>query len=62
MEGGAVIDFESTRGPSRAENALKIAKEEVANGTVKRAHLSDKILGINDDVPASITSVVWDFA
>ena len=62
MEGGAVIDFESTRGPSRAENALKIAKKEVANGTIKRAHLSDKILGINDDVIGEVGHDLGIFA
>ncbi|VEU44970.1 unnamed protein product [Pseudo-nitzschia multistriata] len=54
LEGGKVIDFESTRGPSRAENALKLAKEEIANGTLKNTHLSDKILGINSDVIAEV--------
>ncbi len=62
MEGGQVIDFEATRGPSRAENALKLAKEEVANGTLKRAHLSDKILGINDDVIAEVGHDLGIFA
>jgi len=54
LEGGKVIDFESTRGPSRAEDALRLAKEEIASGNVKEAHLSDKILGINDDVIAEV--------
>mmetsp|Transcript_14128 Transcript_14128/g.29312 ORF Transcript_14128/g.29312 Transcript_14128/m.29312 type:complete len:492 (-) Transcript_14128:1340-2815(-) len=54
LEGGKVIDFESTRGPSEAENALQLAKEEVANGSVKHANLSDKILGINDDVISEV--------
>mmetsp|Transcript_12437 Transcript_12437/g.25682 ORF Transcript_12437/g.25682 Transcript_12437/m.25682 type:complete len:482 (-) Transcript_12437:1127-2572(-) len=62
MEGGKVIDFESTRGPSRAENALKIAKEQVVNGTVKHAQLSDKILGINDDVIAEVGHDLGMFA
>ncbi len=62
MEGGKVIDFESTRGPSEAENALKIAKEQVANGTVKHAQLSDKILGINDDVIAEVGHDLGMFA
>ena len=54
LEGGKVIDFESTRGPSRAEDALRLAKEEIASGNIKQAHLSDKILGINDDVIAEV--------
>jgi len=62
LEGGKVIDFESTRGPSKAENALKLAKEEVANGTVKHAQLSDKILGINDDVIAEVGHDLGMFA
>lgn len=62
MEGGKVIDFEATRGPSQAENALKKAKEEVANGTLKRAHLSDKILGINDDVIGEVGHDLGIFA
>merc|ERR1719343_1818878 len=62
LEGGKVIDFESTRGPSRAENALKLAKEEVANGTVKQAQLPDKILGINHDVIAEVGHDLGIFA
>jgi len=62
LEGGKVIDFESTRGPSRAENALRLAKEEVANGMVKHAKLSDKILGINDDVIAEVGHDLGIFA
>lgn len=62
LEGGKVIDFESTRGPSQAEDALRLAKEEYANGTVKHAHLSDKILGINDDVIAEVGHELGLFA
>jgi len=62
LEGGKVIDFESTRGPSKAENALKLAKEEVANGMVKEAQLSDKILGINSDVIAEVGHDLGIFA
>ena len=62
LEGGKVIDFESTRGPSRAENALKLAKESVANGTVQHANLSDKILGINSDVIAEVGHDLGIFA
>jgi len=62
LEGGKVIDFESTRGPSEAENALKLAKEEVANGTVKQAQLSDAILGINNDVIAEVGHDLGIFA
>jgi len=57
-----VIDFESTRGPSRAEDALKIAKEQVASGSVQQAHLADKILGINDDVIAEVGHDLGMFA
>lgn len=62
LEGGKVIDFESTRGPSRAEEALRLAKEEIANGTVKHAQLSDKILGINADVIAEVGHELGLFA
>ena len=62
LEGGKVIDFESTRGPSQAENALQLAKEEVANGNVKHAQLSDKILGINDDVISEVGHDLGIFA
>lgn len=62
LEGGKVIDFESTRGPSKAEEALKLAKEEVAKGMVKVANLSDKILGINSDVIAEVGHDLGIFA
>mmetsp|Transcript_4075 Transcript_4075/g.9820 ORF Transcript_4075/g.9820 Transcript_4075/m.9820 type:complete len:490 (-) Transcript_4075:420-1889(-) len=62
LEGGKVIDFESTRGPSRAEDALRLAKEEIASGNVKNAQLSDKILGINDDVIAEVGHELGLFA
>jgi len=62
LEGGKVIDFESTRGPSKAENALQIAKEEIANGAIKQAQVSDKILGINDDVIAEVGHELGIFA
>jgi phytoene synthase len=62
LEGGKVIDFESTRGPSLSEDALRLAKEEVANGAVKHAQLSDSILGINDDVIAEVGHELGLFA
>jgi len=62
LEGGKVIDFQSTRGPSKAENALKLAKEEVANGTVKQAQLTDRILGINSDVITEVGHELGVFA
>jgi 15-cis-phytoene synthase len=48
LEGGKVIDFESVKGPSRAEQALVAAKNEIAEGTFFMS--SPGILGINDDV------------
>mmetsp|Transcript_14060 Transcript_14060/g.15278 ORF Transcript_14060/g.15278 Transcript_14060/m.15278 type:complete len:501 (+) Transcript_14060:56-1558(+) len=52
LEGGKVIDFESMRGPSQAEHALKLAKEEVAKST--KQHDQTSILGINEDVIAEV--------
>jgi 15-cis-phytoene synthase len=48
LEGGKVIDFESVKGPSRAEQALVAAKNDIAEGTFFMS--SPGILGINDDV------------
>lgn len=48
LEGGKVIDFESLRGPSDAEHALKLAKEKVVKNEVRHEYAS--MLGINDDV------------
>jgi len=52
LEGGKVIDFESMRGPSQAEHALKLAKEEVTKST--KQHDQTSILGINEDVIAEV--------
>lgn len=60
LEGGKVIDFESIRGPSQAEHALKLAKEQIANSTQKHEQIS--ILGINDDVISEVGHELGVFA
>lgn len=50
LEGGKVIDFESLRGPSDAEHALKLAKEQVVKNKARHEHTSSLMLGINEDV------------
>jgi phytoene synthase len=54
LEGGKVIDFESLRGPSSAENALEKAKQEISHGARKFGDPSTGILGINDEVIAEV--------
>jgi len=63
LEGGKVIDFESMRGPSQAEHALKLAKEEImkqSDGNNKIEQTS--ILGINDDVIKEVGHALCEFA
>ena len=54
LEGGKVIDFESLRGPSSAENALEKAKLEISHSARKYGDVSTGILGINEDVIAEV--------
>jgi phytoene synthase len=69
LEGGKVIDFESMRGPSRAEHALRLAKEEVVSqklllqqseGTL--SNTPNSILGINAEVVAEVGHELGMFA
>lgn len=62
LEGGKVIDFESVKGPSRAEQALLNAKWELASSNGARASTSTGILGINDDVIAEVGHELAKFA
>lgn len=62
LEGGKVIDFESMRGPSRAENALRIAKEDVAKSWEQVGAPATGILGINEDVVAEVGHELGTFA
>ncbi|KAL3924331.1 MAG: hypothetical protein SGILL_001114 [Bacillariaceae sp.] len=50
LEGGKVIDFESLRGPSSAENALEQAKQQISHNHDIKDHSTTGILGINEDV------------
>jgi len=60
LEGGKVIDFESMRGPSDAEHALELVKEEVIKSKDKHEQIS--MLGINDDVIAEVGHELGLFA
>ena len=60
LEGGKVIDFESIRGPSQAEHALQLAKDEVSK--MKQKTSTKEILGINEDVLAEVGHDLGAFA
>ena len=66
LEGGKVIDFESVKGPSRAEQALLNAKWELssANASSLSSSSTDStgILGINDEVIAEVGHELAKFA
>nr|AYV97146.1 squalene/phytoene synthase [Haslea ostrearia] len=61
LEGGQVIDFESVKGPSNAEQALLDARQEVLNGhSITSA--PNGILGINSDVIKEVGHELGTFA
>lgn len=61
LEGGKVIDFEAVKGPSKAEQALLEARQQVlARGPV--AATSGEILGINEDVIKEVGHPLGAFA
>lgn len=62
LEGGKVIDFESIRGPSRAEHALRLAKEEVTEKLEQYGAPTTAILGINAEVVAEVGHELGTFA
>ncbi|KAG7355815.1 phytoene synthase [Nitzschia inconspicua] len=62
LEGGKVIDFESLRGPSMAENALEEAKAIVAKSTRRHGEPHTGILGINQEVIAEVGHELGTFA
>eukprot|EP00339_Tiarina_fusa_P015733 CAMPEP_0117046528 /NCGR_PEP_ID=MMETSP0472-20121206/32169_1 /TAXON_ID=693140 ORGANISM="Tiarina fusus, Strain LIS" /NCGR_SAMPLE_ID=MMETSP0472 /ASSEMBLY_ACC=CAM_ASM_000603 /LENGTH=211 /DNA_ID=CAMNT_0004758909 /DNA_START=234 /DNA_END=866 /DNA_ORIENTATION=+ len=62
LEGGKVIDFESMRGPSSAEQALYSAKIEILNSHEPYVSTDSAILGINDDVIAEVGHDLATFA
>jgi phytoene synthase len=62
LEGGKVIDFESMRGPSSAEQALYSAKIEILNSGKPYVSTDSTILGINDDVIAEVGHELATFA
>lgn len=63
LEGGKVIDFESVKGPSRAEQALVVAKEEILKMSKQYVpDTSSGILGINDDVVSLVGHELGNFA
>jgi 15-cis-phytoene synthase len=62
LEGGKVIDFQSLRGPSLAENALEEFKLKVARSTKGYGSPSTEILGINQSVVAEVGHELGTFA
>jgi len=62
LEGGKVIDFESIKGPSRAEKALQEAKDEILKSGQKYVPADSGILGINADVVAEVGHELGAFA
>jgi phytoene synthase len=63
LEGGKVIDFESVKGPSRAEQALAVAKADILK--MSEHYVPDTasgILGINDDVVSEVGHELGNFA
>jgi len=66
LEGGKVIDFEAVKGPSRAEQALAEARQEIINQRWQHGDTAktgqDSILGINDDVIQEVGHPLGTFA
>jgi 15-cis-phytoene synthase len=62
LEGGKIIDFESMRGPSMAENALEEAKAIVAQSTRRYGEPHTGILGINKEVISEVGHELGTFA
>lgn len=62
LEGGKVIDFEAIKGPSRAEQELEKAKQEIINSREKYVSPGSGILGINDDVVSEVGHELGKFA
>lgn len=62
MEGGKVIDFEAIKGPSKAEQALQIAKDDIFGSGTKYVPPGNGILGINDDVISEVGHELGQFA
>ena len=63
LEGGQVIDFESVKGPSRAEQALEGAKGDILKMSEQYVgDTSSGILGINDDVVSLVGHELGNFA
>jgi 15-cis-phytoene synthase len=62
LEGGKVIDFEAIKGPSKAEQALLEAKNEILSSGHKYVPADNGILGINTDVIAEVGHDLGVFA
>jgi 15-cis-phytoene synthase len=64
LEGGKVIDFEAVKGPSRAEQALRDARQQVLQlqSSVNDSNSPVGILGINDDVIQEVGHPLGTFA
>jgi len=62
MEGGKVIDFEAIKGPSRAEQALEGAKQEITSSGEKYVPPGNGILGINEEVVSEVGHELGQFA
>ncbi len=57
-----MIDSESIRGPSRAENASRLAKEEVSQRLEQFGAPAPVILGINEEVVMKVGHELGTFA
>lgn len=62
LEGGHVIDFEAVKGPSRAEQALLSARQEVLSHNGQAALSSSTLLGINEEVIQEVGHDLGTFA
>lgn len=62
LEGGKVIDFQSIKGPSKAEKALLDAKTEIKQSGEKYVPPGNGILGINSEVIAEVGHDLGTFA
>lgn len=63
LEGGQIIDFESMKGPSRAENALLQSRKELLEGDGHKVTSSPNgILGINSEVISEVGHELGVFA
>ena len=60
LEGGKVIDFEAVKGPSRAEQALSEARQQILQQGLVAS--SNEILGINEDVIKEVGHPLGAFA